>query len=560
MKLLDSRRLTGPSLVQFRPGAILDVELAPGESPGPLVAAWERHARSALAAVGWAEERTAHRIFASGLSLAHTAPVDALYAATEVNEWAFEQACRELAGETPEDASEAAARLRAEIEAERNPRIVELTRAAAARGVACLRDDDRLSLGLGSGSITWEVSDLPGADEVDWDCLHDIPVVLVTGTNGKSTTVRMLAAIAEAAGFTVGSSSTDRLLVGGTCLETGDWSGPGGARRVLRENEVELAILETARGGLLRRGLALERAQVAIVTNVAADHLGEWGVGDVGELAEAKLIVSLAAEHLVLNADDPVLVEHAASRDRPATWFSLRGGEHGLKASRDEAGRTVVLEGDELVLYEDAARTSVLPVDELPAAFGGTARFNISNALAAIGAAREIGLSVETIAEGLRSFRSDPDDNPGRLNLFERDGVRVLVDFAHNPHGMEALLDMAVALKPERLLVSTGQAGDRDDESIRRLAQVIAARRPDRVIIKLMTSYLRGRPEGEIPAILEAEFLRGGVPADAVVHAADELEAARLALDWARPGDLLLLTCHAQRPELLALLHGKLSS
>lgn len=559
MKLLDSRRLTGPSIVQFRPGAILNVELGDGESAEELIAAWERHARAALDAVGWAGEETSHRAFSSGLSLAHSAPVDALYAATEVNEWAFEQACRELAGEDPEAVDEAAPRLRAEVEAERNPAVVELTEEAAGRGIACLRDDDLLSLGLGCGSCTWPVGELPAAADIDWDSLHDVPVVLVTGTNGKSTTVRMLAAVAEAAGLTAGLSSTDRVEVGGRVLEEGDWSGPGGARRVLREVDVELGLLETARGGLLRRGLGVERAQVAIVTNVAADHLGEWGVGDVHELAQAKLVVARAAEHLVLNADDAVLVKHAAGVARPITWFTLEPESQDLDRLQGDGGRVLFLEGDRLVLREEAASSVVATAGEIPSAFGGAARFNLSNALACIGAARELGLTVPAIAEGLRGFRSDETDNPGRLNLLEIGGARVLVDFAHNPHGLQALLDMAAALNPERTLLVLGQAGDRDDDSIRELARVAAASSPDRVLVKEMTRYLRGREEGEVAAMIEAELLQAGLPSDRVERVGDELEAAERALAWSARGDLLLLTCHAQRAELLELLQARLS-
>ena len=559
MKLLDSRRLTGPSLVQLRPGAILDVELDEGICAERIVASWRVHLGRALESMGWAGEEMAHRVFASGLSLAHTAPVDALYAATEVNEWAFEQARRELAGEPTEPIAEAVPRLRAEIEGELNPRVVELTRAALDHRVACLRDDDFLSLGLGCGSSTWAVGELPAADEVDWDRLHDVPVALVTGTNGKSTTVRMLSAITTAAGLTTGLTSTDRIEVGGRCLEKGDWSGPGGARRVLRDADVEIAVLETARGGLLRRGLAVERAQVAVVTNVAADHLGEWGVSDVGELADAKLVVSRAAEHLVLNADDPVLVRHAGSCGRPISWFSLRGGDASAGALLDDGGRVVLLEGDELVLHEDGARAVVATAGEIPAAFGGAARFNLANALAAIAAARELGLPVGRIAAGLRSFHSDSADNPGRLNLFDIAGARVLVDFAHNPHGLQALLDMAAAMKPTRLLVVIGQAGDRDDDSIAQLARVAAKASPDRVIVKEMTRYLRGRPAGEVAGMLEAELSSCGLAPQSLERASDELDAARRALEWAQAGDLLLLTCHEQREELTAFLSSKMS-
>ena len=217
-------------------------------------------------------------------------------------------------------------------------------------------------------------------------------------------------------------------------------------------------------------------------------------------------------------------------------------------------------EGDALVLHEQGNRHPVAGVKDLPAALGGAAHFNLLNALAAIGAARELGVSLESIRTGLSRFHGSPEDNPGRLNLFEKEGVRALVDFAHNPHGMQALLKVAAAMEPDRLLVVIGQAGDRDDDSIRQLAQVTAAARPDRVIVKEMTRYLRGRSEGEVVAMLEEELLLRGVSAEAMERASGELDAARRALEWSRPGDLLLVICHSRRGELLSFFQEQLVS
>ncbi len=555
MDVRDSRRLTGPNVLWDRPGAILDVALEDGAAEAA-VEAWRRQARRALDAVGWEGEELAWRVFPEGVSLALSAPVDALYAATEVNEWAWEAAAAALAGEKEpgrEALDAAAERLRATIAAERNPALIELREAARSRGVTFLSDDERASVGTGAGSTTWPVDALPVPDEVDWTAVRDVPVALVTGTNGKTTTVRLLAAVAAAAGRTAGVSTTDWIRVGSELVEEGDYAGPGGARRVLRDRRVEIAILETARGGMLRRGLAVERADVACVTNVAKDHLGEWGVDDVAALADAKFVVGRAAERLVLNADDPVVRERGPGAGRPVTWFSLD--------PRGRETRPLVAAGDTACVYDGRALRLVagydtileIPVDRIPIALGGAARHNVANALAAIGVARAVHLSAAAIAEGLAGFESTPEGNPGRLNVFDVAGVRVVVDFAHNPHGVAALFEMAAALPAERRLVLLGQAGDRDDESIRELARITWRARPDRIVVKEMRKYLRGRAEGEVPDLLLSELRAAGAPPEALDRADSELEAARQAFEWSRPGDLLLLVSHSNREGIVAL-------
>ncbi len=535
LALHDSRRLTGPNLITDSAGAVLDVTLGPHE-PERVVRIWREQAQRILASVDWHNEEIHARTFPGGASLVMTAPIDALYAATEVNEWAWAAAEAELEGGSEPDLTEAAERLRGLIAEERNPALIALKKAAHARSVCFLSDDDRASVGMGRGSLTWPVDSLPRPDEVDWKSVHDVPVALVTGSNGKTTTVRLVAAIARAAGFTPGYCSTDGIFVGGALVDAGDWSGPGGARWVLRDKEVDVAVLETARGGVLRRGLGVRRADAAIVTNVAADHLGEWGVHDVEAIAQAKLVVGRAVGRggkLIVNADDPVLARRATALDVPLTWFTMEPTAPHIATFVAEGVDMCVVEDGAFVLIQkghrhragdgrrirEGRRQVVAEVSEVPITFGGAAGYNIYNVLGAIPVATALGLSMEPIRSGLLTFGRTPADNPGRSNLFELGGVKILVDFAHNPHGMQALGATAVALPAKRRLLILGQAGDRDDESIRELARAAWAIHPDRIIVKEMRKYLRGRPEGEVPALIVEELTRRGATPEAIARA-----------------------------------------
>jgi cyanophycin synthetase len=558
MNLLDSRRLTGPSLLLDRPGAILEVSLTPEEASAA-IPVWAAQVRRMLDAVGWTGGEIAVRRFAGGASLAITAPVDGLYAATEINDWAWGAAEAAVLGlETP-DFQAAAARLRDEIAREANPALIALQANAASRGVAFLADDHFASVGLGKGSLVWPVRALPDASDIEWSQVYDVPVLLVTGTNGKTTTVRLLAAIVDASEQMAGTTSTDLVEVGGEVVDRGDFSGPGGARTLLRDRRVEVAILETARGGLLRRGLAVNRADAALVTNIAADHLGEFGILDLPALAEAKLVVARALGskgRLVLNADDPALA--AAARDGyPAAavvWFSLDAANPLLKKALAGGGEACFLDGGALVLARGKAkkdRVEVTRVENVPVAFGGAARHNVANALAAIAMASAIGIPAEAMATGLRRVGNTLADNPGRANVFERGGVRILLDYAHNPHGLAALLDVARSLPAGRRLLLLGQAGDRTDEAIRDLARAALPFQADRIVIKELPEMLRGRSAGEVPAILEDELRRNGVPAATIERAGSELEGARRLLAEARPGDLVVLLVHSQREAVI---------
>jgi cyanophycin synthetase len=555
MEILDARRLTGPNLLLNRTGAVLDVRLDE-DGAAARIAAWERRARQLLDAVGWNGEELAVRRFAGGASLALSAPLDALEAAVELAERAWE-----LAGtEDAEPAGVAAEALRRAIAAESRPALRALHAAARARGVSFLADDELATVGLGAGSRSWPVDALPSPAEVPWAEVYDVPAVLITGTNGKSTTVRLLAAIATAAGFVTGTTSTDGVTVAGAYLDRDDFSGPGGARILLRDRRVEIAVLETARGGLLRRGLALDRVRAAAVTNIAADHLGDYGVATVDELAEVKMVVAGAVPpegRLVVNADDPRLVALAPRRGIPLIWFSLDPGSSVVASHRAAGGDSAWLAGTELMLARGGRVETVTDLARVPVTVGGAALYNAANALAAIGLAAALELPVEAMARGLAALSPDPEGNPGRANLFTVGGAQVLVDYAHNPHGLEALAGFAGQLARRtggRRLLTLSQAGDRTDEDIRDLARAGWKLAPDWVILKELPDMLRGRAAGEITALLEGELLRLGLPPERLERADSEVDAVRQALAWAEPGDLLVLLVHQQREAVLAML------
>jgi cyanophycin synthetase len=556
MTFFDSRRLTGPGLLLDGPGAILEIHLDDPDR-GAALAAWRRAARRMLDAVGWSGEALATRTFAGGASLALSAPADSLYAATDLNEWAWAAAAAEIQGTPRPDFAAAAERLQAAIQEERCPALLALREAARARGLTFLSDEEGVSVGAGTGALVWPLDRLPDPASVDWSRTHEIPTALVTGSNGKTTVVRLLAAMVAETGRVTGTTSTDAVTVGGATIAEGDYSGPEGARMLLRRPEVEAAILETARGGLLRRGLTVERVDVAVVTNIADDHLGEYGIQDLGALAQTKLLVAHAVGPeggVVLNADDPILASAAASVRAPVVWFSFEPDRAALTAHLRAGGAAAVCANGDLVLATGNTRRVVAAVSEVPLALDGAARHNVANALAAIAAAQVLGIPIEALGRVLRRFGRSVEDNPGRANVLELGGVLMIVDFAHNPDGMAALVRMAASFPARRRLLLLGQAGDRSDADLRGLARAAAAFRPDRIVLKEMEHYRRGRQPGETSAILADEFERCGFPSDAVVPAGSELDGVREALSWARGGDVLVLTVHEDRPGVLGLL------
>ncbi len=540
MEFLDARRLTGPSLIFDEAGSVLDVRCSAVEAER-LVPLWKKYVQRMLLELGWEEAKFASRNLLGGVSMAFSAPIDALYAATEINEWAWAASARELGEDTdPLPFDEVAAAVRTAADEEANADLMRLIRAAKENGKSLLWDDDEVSVGLGSGSRTWPVREIPEIQ--DWNQFHDVPVGLVTGTNGKTTTVRLATNIVRAAEQNVGLSSTDWIAVNDHVIDRGDWSGPGGARAVLREREVDVAILESARGGLLRRGLGVDRAEVALITNIAEDHLGDFGSQSLDELLAIKWIVSRAVKDsgsLVLNADDRLLREKSSTFDGDIVWFSLDPENTTIAKCIDDGGVVFVLDGDELTKIDNGNRELVCRSHEIPITLGGAARHNVANALAAAALTWCLGIPLTHIRGGLMSMVQD--ENPGRSNVYDLDDVKVLLDFAHNPAAMHALFDMAQAIPAKRRVLCFGQAGDRPDDLIREMTRDAWAIGLDRVMISELAVYHRGREHGDVFAVIQDELLNCGAKSEQIEHFDEEVDAFAAALAWARPGDLIIM-------------------
>jgi UDP-N-acetylmuramyl tripeptide synthase len=563
-----------------------------------LLGAWRRRALEAGGRLGWPQAQAISRRHAGGASLALAAPCDQLFVATEVNEWALCAALIERepersssleaalaaaaadaaadgsgpAAEFPPRIEEAAALARFAVLARReaNPALRELLEAAASRGLPHLLDDSELTLGAGSGGQSFPMDNLPAVAQVRWAELERIPTALVTGSNGKTTTVRLLAACARAAGWPAGYNCTDGVFLGDDVLATGDYSGPAGARLVLRERRAHAAILETARGGILRRGLAVSQADVAIVTNISSDHFGEYGIDDLAGLADVKLTVAAAVGPsglLVLNADDPHLSARALGlaqrfgRSPPLGWFAQDADSQALRAHRARGGSTCGVRGGRLCLEHLGELNDLGPVAAMPLTIDGMAAYNVANLAGAALAAAALGIPGSTIAAVFARFGESVNDNPGRMMRFARHGVNVLVDYAHNPDGLRGFLGVASRLRTGtgRLGLVLGHAGNRKNADMEALAQTAALFRPELVVVKENETQLRGRAPGEVPRIIRAELLRMGFDESALPLRNSEFDAVKCALAWARPGDVLALPVHSQsaRAAVLALLHGE---
>jgi cyanophycin synthetase len=387
----------------------------------------------------------------------------------------------------------------------------------------------------------------------------DTPVVSVTGTNGKTTTVRLLAHIVRSADRSVAYSSTDGVYRDdGDLIEEGDYSGFGGAARALAE-EPDVAVLETARGGILLRGIGVLHNDVAIVTNVSEDHLGLHGIQTIDQLAEVKASVTRITRPDgwdVLNADDPrVLSMRRVATGRP--WLcSLDPWHPAIRDALAEGGRaTVPLDGWMTVLDGSTSRPLVGLID-VPVTIAGISRHNVMNAMQAASAAIGIGLPERAVVKGLTTFVTDPERNPGRANLFELDGRVVVVDYAHNEAGMLGLTEICAGLRRSggEIWLVICAAGDRTDQILHAFAYR-AARGSDHLAIAELLRYLRGRAREETVQRLVAGARDGG--AEEIDVYADELSGLRGVLARSRKRDVIGVTALGMRPEVFAWLEGE---
>lgn len=373
-----------------------------------------------------------------------------------------------------------------------------------------------------------------------------IPIAAITGTNGKTTTSRMLAHIMKASSKIVGLTSTDGVYVDGKLSVKGDMTGPVAAQIVLRDPMVDFAVMETARGGLVRAGLGYQQSNVAACLNVSADHLGLGGINTVEELAVVKrVVVESATDTAVLNADDINCLKMADYAEAKTIFYvTTNPGNSLVKEHIKSGGKAIVLEhgmnGDMLTIYDNGLHIPVLWSHLIPAALEGKAIFNVQNAMFAVAMAYSFGVDLDNIRHGLRTFDTSYFQAPGRMNVYDEHPFKVILDYAHNPAALAAMGSMSdrMEVKGRRICVFS-MPGDRRDEDVADAAHVLAGHF-DHFICKA-DDRRRGRGHDEIPQMLRAGLMAGGVSEDQISIIPDEVEAVEAGLAMAANGDLLII-------------------
>ena len=419
-----------------------------------------------------------------------------------------------------------------------------------------------------------------GAAPPTWirDADRRVPIVSVSGTNGKSTVTRLITHILVLAGMRVGTTTSDGVLVDERLIDQGDWTGPGGAAQILGRSDIDVAVLETARGGIVLRGVGYESNEASVLTNVSSDHLDTQGIHTLPELAEVKSVIARITRPdgwVVLNADDPFVAAVSRTIRARVAFFSLAGDRSPVVRRHLAAGgRAYLVRGGDLVEVDESRALAVAEIAALPITIGGLARHNVANALAAAGGARALGASLAEVRDGLADFRLTTDRSPGRLNLFRLGSRIIIVDFAHNEAGVEAVLDVAEGIaaggagRTAPITMIVGTAGDRPDDTLRGIGRIAAAR-AQRVAIKETLKYLRGRTRESTVGELLAGIREGGVAAADVPIYETETAALRgelngTGLNGTGAGGrergrtdaprVVVLMCHEERDEVFRVL------
>jgi cyanophycin synthetase len=559
VRLIEIRLLEGPNLYRLEP--VVKVEVALGRrrtwygrrdpEPHMLVRLAEplpaRELPSRIAAlVAWVRRlRRDHPDGASGPVLVHRSSDPGHWIITWP--WALDERAKAIAEavlalverEVPPTGTVAPGRGRQRLVARVEARVAE----AHGAGPAFIRDKDRR-----------------------------LPIVSISGTNGKTTTTRLTAHILREAGKRVGMTTSDGIVVDGRMVEEGDWTGFGGARQILMRDDVDIAVLETARGGILLRGIGYESNEASVVTNVSSDHLDLQGIHTLPELAEVKSTIARITKPsgwVVLNADDRHVAAVARRVRAKVAFFTLDGDASTRVRRHLRGGGRAYLVRDGVIGEAEGDRWRALAnLADVPVVLGGIARHNVANALAAAGAARAMGATLAQVGAGLRSFRPTTEDSRGRLNVFQDASRVVIVDFAHNEAGVSVLIDVAEAIagtlgegrgegKGGRALVTfiVGLAGDRPDDTLRGVGRQVAAR-TDRFVQKEMLHYLRGRTRESVLGEIREGAAEGGWTGEIPLYV-DEPTAVAAELDRTEgvtKPEVIVLLCHEDREGVFDLL------
>jgi cyanophycin synthetase len=371
---------------------------------------------------------------------------------------------------------------------------------------------------------------------------HSVPIVSVTGTNGKTTTTRMISHILKTRGMRVGMTTTDGIYIDDNCIMKGDTTGPASAKMLLTDKSIDVAVLETARGGIIRSGLGYDLADIGVLTNISEDHIGLDGVNSLEDMLHVKSLIIEAVKsngHVVLNADDQMVVQAAGHSKASIIYFSLQEDNLIVHKHISDGGIAVFLKDNYITLATGNGLLKSLSIIQVPSVYGGKLKYNIENCLAAFSAAYALNIPLQIIERALTSFYCNEIHNPGRFNIFNIRDFRVVVDYGHNLAGYASITEAVKKMGGSRLIGIIGAPGDRSDSSIHSMGK-IAGKSFHQIIIK-EDRVLRGRQAGEVSHLLMKGVLSSGLPKHAVTMIRNEDEALRAAIQNAAAGDIIVV-------------------
>lgn len=390
--------------------------------------------------------------------------------------------------------------------------------------------------------------------------IRNMPIAAITGTNGKTTTTRLIAYVLSKAGFRVGMTTTDGIYINGQCVYEGDTTGPKSAYTVLTNDEIDVAVLETARGGMIRDGLAYDLADVAVITNITDDHLGLDGVDTLEDLARVKALVGEAVKdegYVVINGDDDLSVRILnRMRSRPII-FCENKNNLALADCIKNGGYGIYIDKGILCIENKKSSRALMPVEDIGITIKGVLKYNVKNAMAACGALVGLGIDTSIIKDGLETFQCNENLNPGRFNIFDVDGIVAILDYGHNIDGYISVLEGLSSMKQNKLIGVIGVPGDRLDRTALEVGR-IAGNFFDRIFIK-EDKDRRGRLPGEVAELLEEGVLSSGFNVEKIKIVLNEEAALNEALDSAETGDIVITFFEDYAP-LLRIIKGRINN
>lgn len=548
-----STRLFGANWFFDKSGAVLDVPV--DKNQDELVKLWFLELDRLLPVLNWENDyQTGYKIYSKGIRFAISAPFDLLWAATDLVDYVWLSVRHKF--EFGEFLSLDNAKSYMLPILDKYTNLVYRKVHAKANQLGLNVFEDGATVAIGSGKYSYIVAmDKLSYDDVPWDRIKEVPAVLITGTNGKTTTVRLTRFICKMANKIVGYCSSDWIMVGDEVIEKGDLSGPSGNQGVMMNQNVEVAVLEVARGGLLRRGILTNFVKAATVTNISEDHLSEDGVDTLEELALAKALVYKAVApdgYAVINLDDQLMREFSKSLTTKKIYITQDITNPQYVPYLADAAYICYTNKDAFYWRDKNHDKLIATFANTPITVNGYALHNVENALHAIALSFTLGNDIAHIGQALMQYENNALNNQGRANVFNYNGGKIIVDFAHNTAGFKAMIHLAKSyvVSGAKFGILLGNTGNRMNLTDK-ITDAVIEGKPDFVVIKELTTYLRGTVPGELVRYMQDMLIAKGMDAKNLQLADNEFAALDIALDFVKAGDVFLFVAHESTSEII---------